>query len=86
MHVRVNILICLSFSITKVNSVILIIKVKVSKAIPVTGCGGPQGCETSRFPHFADNLLTDGGEVVKLTLLPYFTPTERILVLISVRG
>jgi hypothetical protein len=23
------------------------------KAIPVTGRGGPYGCETSRFPHFA---------------------------------
>jgi hypothetical protein len=22
------------------------------KAIPVTGRGGPQGCETSRLPHF----------------------------------
>jgi hypothetical protein len=26
------------------------IKVK-SKVIPVPGCGGPQGCETSRLPH-----------------------------------
>jgi hypothetical protein len=25
------------------------------KAIPVTGCGGPQGCETSRLPHFLDS-------------------------------
>jgi hypothetical protein len=34
-----------------------------SKAIPVTGRGGSQGCETSRLPHFLDNRLTDGGEV-----------------------
>jgi hypothetical protein len=34
-----------------------------SKAIPVTGRGGPYGCETSRLPHFLDNRLTDGGEV-----------------------
>jgi hypothetical protein len=33
---------------------------KKSKAIPVTGRGGPQGCETSRIPHFLDNRLTDG--------------------------
>jgi hypothetical protein len=33
------------------------------KAIPVTGRECPQGCETSRLPHFLDNQLTDGGEV-----------------------
>jgi hypothetical protein len=42
------------------------------KAIPVTGHGGPWGCETSRLPHFLDNPLTDGGEV-SLTLRPLFT-------------
>jgi hypothetical protein len=30
------------------------------KAIPVTGCGGPQGCETSRLPHFLDSSLPPG--------------------------
>jgi hypothetical protein len=34
------------------------------KAIPVTGR------ETSRLPHFLDNRLTVGGEVVSLTRLP----------------
>jgi hypothetical protein len=46
------------------------------KSIPVTGRGGPQGCETSRLPHFLDNRLTDGGKVVGLTRRPNFTPQE----------
>jgi hypothetical protein len=46
------------------------------KAIPVTGHGGLQGCETSRPPHFLDNRLTDGGEVVSLSHLPAFTPRK----------
>jgi hypothetical protein len=37
------------------------------KAILVTSYGGP--C-------FLDNRLTDGGEVVKLTRRPPFTPTK----------
>jgi hypothetical protein len=36
--------------------------VRLSKAILVTGCGGPEGCETSGLPHFLDTWLTDGGE------------------------
>jgi hypothetical protein len=47
---------------------------KKGKAIPVTVHGGPQGCDTSKFPHFLDNRLTDGGEVVSLTRLLHFTP------------
>jgi hypothetical protein len=46
------------------------------KAIPVTGRGGPQGSETSKLPHFLDNWLTDGGEVVSLTHRPPFTLQE----------
>jgi hypothetical protein len=48
----------------------LSVKIKLSlkrKAIPVTGRGGPQGCETSRLPHFLDN---------RLTRRPPFTPQE----------
>jgi hypothetical protein len=41
------------------------------KAIPVTGREGPYGCETSRLPHFLDNRLTDGGEVVSPTVALY---------------
>jgi hypothetical protein len=58
---------------------------KKSKAIPVRGHADPQGCETSRLPHFLDNQSTDGGEVVSLTCELAFTP-GRFLVLISVRG
>jgi hypothetical protein len=45
------------------------------KAIPVKGRGargGPLGSVTSRIPHFLDNRLTDGGEVVSLTHRPHF--------------
>jgi hypothetical protein len=48
----------------------------IGKAIPVTGRAGPLGCETSRLPHFLDNRLTDGGEVVSLTNSPLFTPRK----------
>jgi hypothetical protein len=43
-------------------------------AIPVTGREGPYGCEMSRLPHFLDNWLMDGGEVVSLMRRPPFTP------------
>jgi hypothetical protein len=55
------------------------------KVIPVMGCGGPKGCETLRLPHFLDNRLTDGGEVVSLHASRPLPP-GRFLVLISVRG
>jgi hypothetical protein len=32
--------------------------------------------ETSRLPHFLDNWLTDGGEVVSLTRRPHLYPQE----------
>jgi hypothetical protein len=53
-------------------------KKKKGKTIPLTGCGGPQGCEVLRLPHFLDNWLTDGGEVVSLM--------HWLNLLISVRG
>jgi hypothetical protein len=46
------------------------------EATLVTGRGGPQDCETSRLPHFLDNRLTDGGEIVGLTRRPLFTPRK----------
>jgi hypothetical protein len=45
------------------------------KTIPGTGCGGPEGCETSWLPHFLDNRVTDGGEV-SLTHRPPSTPRK----------
>jgi hypothetical protein len=42
---------------------LILLRTKKGKAIPVTGSGGPYGCERSRLPHFLDNRLTDGGEV-----------------------
>jgi hypothetical protein len=35
----------------------------LSSTLPLAGRGDPQGCETSRLPHFLDNRLTDGGEI-----------------------
>jgi hypothetical protein len=61
-------------------------RIKKSKALPVTGREGSQGCERSRFPHFLDNWLTDGGKGVSLMhrLAALYTPVT-ILVLISVK-
>jgi hypothetical protein len=49
---------------------------KKGKAIPVTGRGGPQVCDTSKLPHFLDNRLIDGGEFVSLTRRPPFNPRK----------
>jgi hypothetical protein len=54
------------------------------KAIPVTGRGDPQGCETFRFAHFLDSWLTDGSDVISLPCHPPFAQ-GRFLVLISSR-
>jgi hypothetical protein len=58
------------------------------KDIPVTGRGGPWGCERSRLPHYLDKRLKDGSKVVSPMRPPHFTPRSflRFLVLISVRG
>jgi hypothetical protein len=47
---------------------------KKGKDIPVTGRGGPWGCETTRLPHFLDNRLTDGGDAFSLKHRPPSTP------------
>jgi hypothetical protein len=60
---------------------------KKGKDIPVTGRGGPYGCEMSRLPHYLDKWLTDGSKIVSPTSRLSFTPRFlRFLVLISVRG
>jgi hypothetical protein len=49
--------------------------IKKVEAIPVTGRGGPQSCETLRLPHFLDNQLTDDGEN-RVTRRPPFNPRK----------
>jgi hypothetical protein len=48
---------------------------KKGKDIPVTGHGGPLGCERLRLPHYLDKRLIDGGKVVSPTRQPHFTPS-----------
>jgi hypothetical protein len=55
------------------------------KGNPVPGRGGSWGCETSRLPHFLDNRLTDGGEVVTASHAARPLTPAGFLVLISVR-
>jgi hypothetical protein len=51
------------------------------KAIPVTGRGGPLGCETLRLPHFLDNRLTDGGKVDSPTWYSFLLEAESTTVM-----
>jgi hypothetical protein len=51
------------------------IKVK-GKAIHVTGCEGPRGCEGSRLPYILDSRLIDGSKNVSLTCHPPFIPQK----------
>jgi hypothetical protein len=44
------------------------------KVVPVTGRGGPLGCDKLKLPYFLDNRFTDGGKVVSLALRPHFYP------------
>jgi hypothetical protein len=46
----------------------------MGKTISVTGRAGPYGCGTLRLPHFLNNRLTHGGEVVSLMRRAPFTP------------
>jgi hypothetical protein len=59
------------------------VKVNKGKSIPVTGRGGPEGCETSRFPHFLDERMAVRSSALRAGRP---LPPRRFLVLISVRG
>jgi hypothetical protein len=59
---------------------------KRSKAIPVTGRGVLYVSTMSMVPYFLENLLRDGGEVVRLRSRPRSIPQKYFLVVISVRG
>jgi hypothetical protein len=63
---------CIRHCFLQINTIDLI-KVKKSKAIPVTGRRGLWGCEVLRIPHSLDSRLTDGGKVVSPTHPPHFT-------------
>jgi hypothetical protein len=52
-----------------------------SKAIPITGREGLQAYAMLRIPHFLDNRLRDGGEVISLTRRQHFTPQKDYMVL-----
>jgi hypothetical protein len=51
-------------------------RVKESKAIPLTGRGGPYSCEMLWLPYFLDNRLTDGGKAVTHLRRSCFTLKE----------
>jgi hypothetical protein len=66
-----------SFTLSSPNVSLTVKTLKVkSKAIPVTGFGDSQGCEMLRLPHFPDNHLTDGGEVVSFKRRSRFSSTK----------
>jgi hypothetical protein len=56
------------------------------KLSPVTGREGPQGCETSRLPHFIDSRLTQMAVRMSALRAGRPLPPGRFLILISVRG
>jgi hypothetical protein len=61
--------------IAQESKCILIFRYKTEvKAIHVADREDPQGCETSRLPHFLENQLTDCGEVSQSRARPGFTP------------
>jgi hypothetical protein len=83
---RTSCLIRISLFVLGPNILFISLFLKEGKSLPVIGRGGSQGCEKSRLPHFLDNRLTDGGEVVSPTRAGRPFPPGKFLVLISVRG
>jgi hypothetical protein len=74
----------LGFAVLTVNAIVR--DAAHIKALPVTGCGGLQGCEVSKITHFLDIQLTDGSEVVSLIPQLCFTSQKDFLLHISIRG
>jgi hypothetical protein len=60
---------------TPVSTVSVLAKI-LTKTIPATGQGAPQGCEMPRLPHFLDNQPTDSGQGASLMHQPPFTPRK----------
>jgi hypothetical protein len=56
---------------------------KKDKDIPVTGRGGPYGCERSRIPHYLGKRQTDSSRVGSPTCQPPFTPRLLLFLLES---
>jgi hypothetical protein len=56
------------------------VKKNCSKKVKVPGREDPYGCETLRLPHYLDNRLTDGGNVVSFTRRQLFTPQKNYLI------
>jgi hypothetical protein len=52
-------------------------------AIPLTGIEGLYGCLTLRIPLCIDNRLRDGGNVVRPTYPPHFTPQKHYYLYVS---
>jgi hypothetical protein len=65
-----------SRNIRDTDGFLFVLRKKVLKLSRSPGRGGPYGCETSRLPHFLNNRLNDGGEVVSLKRRPPFTPRK----------
>jgi hypothetical protein len=55
------------------------------KVFPITGRGGPQGCDTLRLSHFLDNRFTDGDDDIGLTRQGFLSQ-GRFLVLILLKA
>jgi hypothetical protein len=56
------------------------------KSIPVTGCRGLYGYDTSRILYFLNNWLTDGGKVVILMRLLHSTTQKHYFSASADRG
>jgi hypothetical protein len=52
------------------------VKEKLQKAIRVTGRGSPMSFETSKFPHFLENLIRDGDDFASLKRQSRSIPLE----------